>query len=46
LSSPIEQLLIAKSRALLHDPPNKMWVLKEHESVAREFRGRVVGGRA
>jgi len=44
LSSPIEQLLIAKSRALLHDPPNKMWVLKEHESVAREFRGRVVGG--
>ena len=44
LSSPIEQLLIAKSRALLHDPPNKMWVLRKHEEVAEEFRKRVVKG--
>jgi CRISPR-associated protein Cmr2 len=39
---PVKQIVLAKSRALLHDPPNKMWVLKDHEDVARKFRGNVV----
>jgi|GEM_PF-1346115 len=38
----VKQIVLAKSRALLHDPPNKMWVLREHEKVADEFRLRVV----
>jgi len=38
----VKQIVLAKSRALLHDPPNKMWVLKEHEDVARKFRYNVV----
>ena len=32
------KLVSTKSRALLHDPPNKMWVLREHEDIARTFR--------
>jgi CRISPR-associated protein Cmr2 len=38
----VKQIMLAKSRALLHDPPNKMWVLREHVNVAEEFRRRVV----
>ncbi|MFZ8792536.1 MAG: hypothetical protein ACO2O2_01425, partial [Acidilobaceae archaeon] len=38
----VKQIVLAKSRALLHDPPNKIWVLKEHEDVARKFRDNVV----
>jgi CRISPR-associated protein Cmr2 len=40
----VKQIVLAKSRALLHDPPNKMWVLREHVKVAEGFRRRVVEG--
>jgi hypothetical protein len=36
-------LLIAKAHILLHDPPHKAWVLKEHEDVAKELRDRILG---
>lgn len=41
---PLITLVEAKSRALLHDPPNKMWVLRRHEEVAGDFRRRVLEG--
>jgi len=36
-------LLLAKARALFHDPPNKAWVLREHEEIARRVREFVLG---
>jgi len=36
-------LVRTKSRALLHDPPNKMWVLREHEEVAENLRELILG---
>lgn len=44
-----EKFFTAKVYALLHDPPNKMWVLRRHEDEAREiydkvFRGTPFGG--
>jgi CRISPR-associated protein Cmr2 len=38
----VKQIVLAKSRSLLHDPPNKMWVLREHKRVAEKFRHKVV----
>ncbi len=36
-------LLIAKAHILLHDPPHKAWVLKDHEDVAKDLRNRILG---
>ncbi|MDK6029515.1 type III-B CRISPR-associated protein Cas10/Cmr2 [Ignisphaera sp. 4213-co] len=41
---PYLRLYALKARVLLHDPPNKMWVLRSHEEVARKFVELVLSG--
>ncbi|MEM4570316.1 MAG: type III-B CRISPR-associated protein Cas10/Cmr2 [Desulfurococcaceae archaeon] len=40
-----DSLLCLKTVALLHDPPNKMWVMRDggnHEAEARKFAGEIL----